>query len=372
MKLTRGNIGVVFKHKTFVVGTLYFHSQISIANGGGPLWQNVSITAGATTNGGLVFPANSQSLTYDADGNLTFDGIWNYSWDAANRLVSMNMTNISGIAPSNRLRLDFAYDNMNRRVSKVVWTNSTGSTFVPQATNYFIYDGWNLIAVFNPAGTVQQSFLWGNDLSGTMANAGGIGGLLAMANSGTNYFATYDGNGNITGLINGADKSTGARYEYSPLGEALRATGPMAKVNPFRFSTKFCDDESGLVNYGYRYYSPTIGRWLGRDSAGEQKGGDNLFVFCNNSSINFVDNDGRIATAAYWWNVIYTMEKGIAQAEAMGEEDTVERLQGLWSKACIQFAKACANEEAVGGIAEGFDEGTALLGGVAIGPLAVC
>ena len=144
----------------------------------------------ATTNGGLVFPAYSQSLTYDADGNLTFDGVWNYSWDAENRLVSMNMTNISGIAPSNRLRLDFAYDYMNRRISKIVWTNSTGSTFVPQSTNYFIYDGWNLIAIFNPAGTIQQSFVWGNDLSGTMANAGGIGGLLAMTNSGTNYFAS--------------------------------------------------------------------------------------------------------------------------------------------------------------------------------------
>ncbi len=286
----------------------YFHKQISIANGGGPLWQNVSISAGGSTNGGLVFPASSQALAYDADGNLTNDGVWAYEWDGENRLISMSMTNIAGIASSNRLRLDFAYDFMNRRISKMVSTNS-GSGFVPQSTNYFVYDGWNLIAMFTPANAVAQSFVWGMDLSGTMTNAGGIGGLLAIASSGTNYFRTYDGNGNITGLINGTDKSTGARYEYSPFGELLRATGPMAKLNPFRFSTKFCDDESGLVYYGYRYYNPAQGRWVGRDPSVEQAfvdpnqqlTGDDLlskateptFLFVDNDAINNVDLDGR-------------------------------------------------------------------------------
>jgi hypothetical protein len=41
--------------------------------------------------------------------------------------------------------------------------------------------------------------------------------------------------------------------DYGPFGELIRATGPMAKVNPFRFSTKYDDDESDLVYYGYRY-----------------------------------------------------------------------------------------------------------------------
>jgi RHS repeat-associated protein len=270
----------------------FFHKAINVANSGGPVWQEVTNCAGTSTvTGGLVFPAGSQTHVYDADGNLTSDGIWTYQWDAENRLISMSMTNISGIANSNRLRLDFAYDYMNRRISKIVSTNS-GSAFVPQSTNYFIYDGWNLIAVFTPAGAIQQSFVWGLDLRGTMANAGGVGGLLAIANSGTNYFASYDGNGNITGLINGTDKSTSARYEYSPFGELIRATGPMAKTNPFRFSTKFCDDESGLDYYGYRYYNSTTGRWMGRDSAGEDKGGINLFNFVDNDPISQVDTLG--------------------------------------------------------------------------------
>jgi RHS repeat-associated protein len=50
-----------------------------------------------------------------------------------------------------------------------------------------------------------------------------------------------------------------------PFGEVLRATGSMAKANPFRFSTKYQDDETDLLYYGYRYYNASTGRWLTRD-----------------------------------------------------------------------------------------------------------
>jgi RHS repeat-associated protein len=70
-------------------------------------------------------------------------------------------------------------------------------------------------------------------------------------------------------------------YEYGPFGELIRATGPMAKLNPFRFSTKYQDDETDLLYYGYRYYNPSTGRWLSRDPIGE-RGGRNLYAFVNN------------------------------------------------------------------------------------------
>ncbi|MEI6782711.1 MAG: RHS repeat-associated core domain-containing protein [Verrucomicrobiota bacterium] len=50
-----------------------------------------------------------------------------------------------------------------------------------------------------------------------------------------------------------------------PFGEVIRATGPMAKAIPFRFSTKYQDDETDLLYYGYRYYSASTGRWLNCD-----------------------------------------------------------------------------------------------------------
>src|ERR1700734_3770224 len=50
-----------------------------------------------------------------------------------------------------------------------------------------------------------------------------------------------------------------------PFGELIRQSGPMAKLNPFRFSTKYDDDETDFLYYGYRYYNPSTGRWLSRD-----------------------------------------------------------------------------------------------------------
>ena len=221
-----------------------------------PVWQAVSITDGTvSSNGGFVFPRSQQTLTYDLDGNLTSDGVWTYEWDGENRLKAMSMTNIiANIPDPQRKRLEFAYDFMGRRFSKVVKTWN-GAAVASPSTNLFVYDGWNLVAVLNSSFSLLHSFMWGQDLSGTMDEAGGVGGLLAMFEGGNAHFAAYDGNGNITGLIKD-DKSTSARYEYSPFGETLRATGPMASLNPFRFSTKYADEESGLVYYGYRYYQP--------------------------------------------------------------------------------------------------------------------
>ncbi|MBU1914024.1 MAG: hypothetical protein KJ563_02370, partial [Candidatus Thermoplasmatota archaeon] len=71
-------------------------------------------------------------------------------------------------------------------------------------------------------------------------------------------------------------------------------------ANPFRFSTKYFDaeidyadtDNDGLYYYGYRYYSPRLGRWLKRDPIGE-RGGANLYGSLRNTPPSVVDSDGR-------------------------------------------------------------------------------
>lgn len=65
-------------------------------------------------------------------------------------------------------------------------------------------------------------------------------------------------------------------------------------MNPFRWSTKFTDDQTDLVYYGYRYYSAGLGRWINRDPMGED-GGINLYAFLANDGIRFVDPNGLTA-----------------------------------------------------------------------------
>jgi RHS repeat-associated protein len=87
------------------------------------------------------------------------------------------------------------------------------------------------------------------------------------------------------GLVNATNGNISAKYEYGPFGEVFCSVGDMAKVNPFQFSTKYTDNETDLLYYGYRYYSPALGRWLSRDPI-EEQGGLNLYGFVNNDPVN--------------------------------------------------------------------------------------
>jgi RHS repeat-associated protein len=196
--------------------------------------------------------------------------------------------------------LKFEYDSKGRRIHKQVWNSSGGS---PVTDLKFAYDGWNLIAELNTISTptLLRSYIWGLDLSGSPQGAGGVGGLLEVAYYGsqtTNTFPAFDGNGNVAALVNAADGNPVAQYEFGPFGEVLRATGLMARSNPLRFSTKYQDDETDLLYYGFRYYDPRTGWWDSRDRA-EEGGGLNIYAFVRNSPISCSDGVGLWATPVH-------------------------------------------------------------------------
>jgi RHS repeat-associated protein len=160
----------------------------------------------------------------------------------------------------------------------------------------YLYDGWNLVAILDGNQILLYSFMWGTDVSGTLQAAGGVGGVISMTVhtgplAGT-YFSCYDGNGNVVALVKATDGTVAAQYEYGPFGELLRATGPMAFINSFRFSTKFQDDETGFLYYGYRYYTPSTGRWLSRDPIAE-RGDPSLYAAFASTAGNVFDPNGK-------------------------------------------------------------------------------
>ncbi len=95
-----------------------------------------------------------------------------------------------------------------------------------------------------------------------------------------------------------ATGQSAATYEYDPFGEPLRQSGEYAALNPFRFSTKYTDDETGLLDYGNQHYDPSLGRWLNRDPIYEQ-GGYNLYGFVGNDGINRLDVLGLAEPVSY-------------------------------------------------------------------------
>ncbi len=272
----------------------YYQKSISVSNGSVPVWQSVAVTTsggGSAPTGYVFVPKNQETPTYDLDGNLTQDGRWDYTWDSENRLIKMQSRS-SPPSGSNR-KLEFEYDYMGRRIRKKV-TDLDTSTLLRDIR--FLYDGWNMIAEMKGTGTSDKvrAYLWGLDLSSSESGAGGVGGMIGewLESESTFHFAGYDGNGNVAGLVGGATGTINAAYEYGPFGEPLRVTSSLAKTNlTIRFSSKYTDDESDLIYYGHRYYTPSMGRWINRDPI-EEQGGLTLYGFVKNNAPNSFDRFG--------------------------------------------------------------------------------
>jgi len=268
--------------------------------------------------GGFVLDP-ALTLSHDPDGNLiqdgkptsncaTPDGAWTYTRDAENRLIR-----VAPVTPVDDVsrKLECAYDYMGRRAQKKVY-NRTAGGWVLASDRRFVCDGWNVVMVVDSSGTPQQKYTWGLDLSGLgglrgesgsagIHGAGGIGGRLAAVETTAphagSYWFFFDGNGNVGQVIRASDQGIAARYEYDPYGNMLVAEGAYAAANPFRFSTKWCDTEPGTGHesyyYGYRYYSPRLGRWLSRDPIGDD-GGLNLYAFVLNEPVALYDPTGLV------------------------------------------------------------------------------
>ena len=273
--------------------TNYYRAELTVNNLSSPVYPAVTNQGALGTNsvfinGHALVVQTPESFGYDADGNLTHDGKWSYTWDGENRLIALQ--SLATIPDAAKRRLQYMYDEAGRRIfaQLLEWNTNTLSYAVVTEQRYW-YDGWNIIGRSDLATTLVQNFVWGSDLSGSLQGAGGVGGLLMVDDSkGASDFYAYDGNGNVLGLVNANDGTLAAQYDYGPFGEVLHLTGPSARANPFRFSTKYQDDESDLLYYGYRYYNASTGRWLSRDPL-EEQGGNNLYNMVGNDPVDSFD-----------------------------------------------------------------------------------
>jgi RHS repeat-associated protein len=125
---------------------------------------------------------------------------------------------------------------------------------------------------------------------------GGIGGLLARSsgyssgNWTTHNYYFADGNGNVTYMLNSSQTMV-ASYRYDPFGNTISSSGSLANDNVYRFSSKEIHVNSGLYYFGYRFYDPSLKRWINRDPIGED-GGENLYGYAQNHPTGKIDAFG--------------------------------------------------------------------------------
>ena len=211
---------------------------------------------------------------YDANGNLTnaANGASSvtYSYDFENRLTGVTSNGVSV--------LQCWYDGAGRRIAK--------REVVGGVTNsaLYVYDGWTVLAVVDGAtGQLLETYLRGSGLGGD------IGTLVAETRfaGGTATNTVYCHNnhrGDVTAVRQGT--SMVATFDYAAFGQMRSASGSYSPR--FRFSSKELDSATGLYYYGYRYYAPSLNRWLTQDPI-KEAGGLNQYVFCGNNVLNAID-----------------------------------------------------------------------------------
>lgn len=277
----------------------YFRGELSADNSSAALWLSLTNLAVlnngtnadiiATNTGNLLLAKTPEAFVYDADGNLTSDGVWTNTWNGENRLMTMQSR--STITTAAKRKVDYAYDYYGRMIQRIVSTND-GSQYVANETNRFVYDSVVQLAELDGGNNPVKSYMRGLDLSGSLRGAGGAGGLLAI-NAGINGFHFYcnDGNGNVVALVSASDGTASANYDYDPFGAILRQTGAMAFINTMGFSSQYTDYVTRRMLYLYRPYNPSTGTWDTKDPIGEM-GGLNLYGFVGNSPLNHIDKFG--------------------------------------------------------------------------------
>ena len=121
------------------------------------------------------------------------------------------------------------------------------------------------------------------------------------------YYYVLNLQGDVVKLIHyipGFEYESVATYEYDAWGNILSSSGSLAEINPLRYRGYYYDSETGFYYLQSRYYDPVNRRFINADSyasTGQGFVGTNMFAYCNNSPILFVDHDGNDAEAVGWW-----------------------------------------------------------------------
>ena len=221
------------------------------------------------------------TFLYDADGNLSSESApdgsgKSYFFDGQDQLIAVEMKNAGGALAH---RSEFSYDDRGRLVKSSEFTR-TGTSWVWQSEKRRVFDGLDTVQERSDTDQVLVQ----------LTRDGNIGGIVSRTSGTNTAFFGYDGNGNVT-LLSDSNGSDVGRYRYDGFGNALEVTGSSANENDYRFSTKELHAPSGLYYYGFRFYSPALGRWINRDPIRE-RGGVNLYKSMLNNAVNLADSYG--------------------------------------------------------------------------------
>ncbi len=221
-------------------------------------------------------PANSRNqlpgYSYDAAGNLTQNGSVTYVYDAEARLKTT-----AGVT--------YTYDGDGNRVMK---------------SNGTIYWGPEPLAESDLSGNIQREFVFFNGRRAARLDL--PGGAVHY------YFSDHLGSADVVTSATGVIEN---ESDYYPYGGEQVITQSLSNQN-YKFTGKERDTESTLDNFGARYYTSNLGRFMTPDWAARPTAvpyavfGDpqslNLYGYVRNDPVSRADADGHDACPIKYGN----------------------------------------------------------------------
>ena len=245
---------------------------------------------------------DATSVMHDATGNVirnASDTLDRYTWDFDNRLATADVDQ-DGTA-----ECMYQYDALGRRVSKTVPDGEGSATTVfvgtIQALAYSPH-AMQVLAEYAadavPA-SPERKFVYAEyiDEPVMMVDETALGST--GAGSEEPYYYHQNSLYSVAAITDTAG-TVAERYAYSAYGEPLfldanaNLLDPQASTigNPYLFTARRLDPETGLYYYRARMYDAELGRFVGRDPIGYEAGDTSLYQYVHGKPIVGTDPTG--------------------------------------------------------------------------------
>jgi RHS repeat-associated protein len=209
----------------------------------------------------------ASGIYYDAAGNVINDGTHTYTYDAENRMIT-----VDGSAQI------YFYDAFSRQTQTIYGGNTYSRIFGlnSRAEVQFIGNSWMLSELY----------------------AGSVGEYLGNYSNNTTYFAHSDQVGS-RGMYTGPSGSVVETCAGLPFGDGKNCTGS-GPASPTAFTGQDGDPNTNLTRFLARNYSMQQGRWMHPDPAGlaaVDPGSPqtwNRYAYVGNNPLSFVDPLGLL------------------------------------------------------------------------------